>query len=99
MSRHILVIALPLVLDSRAGSRQHSNMTLLPIAPILLLPFILIFFIAVFPVWLAAMMILGAARAIVRRTVPDPTHPTRRRIERAFRWVATFGNRIDWETG
>ena len=34
-------------------------MTLLPVAPILLLPFIAIFFVVVFPIWLVAVAVLG----------------------------------------
>ena len=74
-------------------------MTLLPVAPLLLLPFILIFFVAVFPFWLIAILILLPVRAIARRVAPDPAQPTRARIEKTFRWIATFGGLIDWETG
>lgn len=65
---------------------------LLPIAPLLLLPFILIFFIAVFPVWLVAMIVLGALRALARKAAPN-AGPTRV-LERAFVWVKTFGGFI-----
>lgn len=67
---------------------------LLPIAPLLLLPFIIIFFIAVFPLWLVAMIVLGAARGIARMMFRDPAHGARLRVERAFRWVLTFGGLI-----
>ena len=72
--------------------------TLLPIAPLFLLPFILVFFIAVFPIWLVAMMILGAVRWLAR--LMSANHPATRGIERAFRWVMTFGGliHIDKET-
>ena len=42
------------------------QMALLPIAPILLMPFILIFFIIVFPVWLVAMAVLGILLGITK---------------------------------
>jgi hypothetical protein len=38
----------------------------LPIAPIVLLPFIILFFIIVFPLWLVAMAVLGALMWITR---------------------------------
>jgi hypothetical protein len=69
--------------------------TLLPIAPLFLLPFILVFFVAVFPIWLVAMMILGAVRWVARRL--SGTHPATRSIDRAFRWVMTFGGLIHLE--
>lgn len=72
-------------------------MTLLPVAPLLLLPFIIIFFIAVFPIWLVAILILLPTRAFVRRFAPNSSF--RASVEKAFRWVATFGGLIDWPTG
>ena len=39
---------------------------LLPIAPILLMPFIAIFFIIVFPLWLVATAVLGLLLLIVK---------------------------------
>jgi hypothetical protein len=71
-------------------------MTLLPIAPILLLPFILIFFVVVFPVWLVAMMVLGAIRLVLRLVLRRPGHPARARVEKAFQWVKSFGGLIDF---
>ena len=35
------------------------QMALLPIAPILLMPFILLFFVIVFPFWIVALAVLG----------------------------------------
>ncbi len=35
------------------------QIALLPIAPILLMPFIVLFFVIVFPIWLVAMAVLG----------------------------------------
>jgi hypothetical protein len=67
---------------------------LLPIAPLLLLPFIIIFFIAVFPLWLVAMILLGATRWIVRMMFRDAGHPARAGVEKSFRWVLTFGGLI-----
>ena len=72
-------------------------MTLLPVAPILLLPFIVIFFIAVFPVWLVAMIVLGSVRAVTHVVARNPENPARRRIDRAFHWVKSFGGLIHCE--
>ena len=43
-----------------------AQIALLPIAPILLLPFIALFFIIVFPLWLVAMAVLGILLGITR---------------------------------
>ena len=87
-------------MDETDGSSEHplicrhmiAAATLLPIAPLLLLPFIVVFFIAVFPPWLVALMLLGGARWVARRI--SRTHPATQMIERAFRWVMTFGGLI-----
>jgi hypothetical protein len=72
-------------------------MTLLPVAPILLMPFILIFFIAVFPLWLIAMIVLGLLRLIARAVFRQADHPLRRPIEKSFDWVKSFGGLIHYE--
>ena len=43
-----------------------AQIALLPIAPILLLPFIIVFFIVVFPLWLVAMAVLGILFGITK---------------------------------
>jgi hypothetical protein len=43
-----------------------AQIVLLPIAPIVLLPFIILFFIIVFPVWLVALAVLGTLLGIAR---------------------------------
>jgi hypothetical protein len=63
---------------------------LLPIAPILLLPFILIFFIVVFPFWAVGVILLGALRFIVRLAAGADS-PAATRVNAWFRWVLTFG--------
>lgn len=71
---------------------------LLPIAPILLLPFILVFFVVVVPIWGVALGVIGLVLVIMRglrwlaqrvgvHALDDPTDGVRR----AFRWVLTFG--------
>jgi hypothetical protein len=71
---------------------------LLPIAPILLLPFILIFFVVVVPIWGIALGVIGLVLVILRglrwltnrvglHMLDQPTESVRR----AFRWVLTFG--------
>ena len=64
---------------------------LLPIAPILLLPFILVFFIVVFPFWLIAMAVLWILRLLVRAVGGGPGGRWSDRVQIWFRWVLTFG--------
>jgi hypothetical protein len=71
---------------------------LIPIVPILLLPFILVFFVIVFPIWGLALGVLGFFLLIVRgldalgkRLGADAFDGAARGMERAFRWVLTFG--------
>lgn len=75
-----------------AAAAMH--MTLLPIAPLLLLPFALIFFVIVFPFWGVALGVLGllllilrGLNAATRGSLEGPTQS----VYRAFRWVLTFG--------
>jgi hypothetical protein len=63
---------------------------LLPIAPILLLPFILIFFIVVFPFWAIGVVVLWVIRSIVR-LIAGQESAAAVRVGRWFRWVLTFG--------
>lgn len=73
-------------------------MGLIPVVPILLLPFILVFFVIVFPIWGLALGVLGFFLLIVRgldavakRLGVDAFDSAARGMERAFRWVLTFG--------
>ena len=73
-----------------------AQIALLPIAPILLMPFILIFFIVVFPIWLVAMAVLGILLGLamgidailksmkVEARVSGP-------ISNAFHWTLSWG--------
>ena len=74
------------------------GMSLLPIVPILLLPFILIFFVVVFPIWGVALGVLGLMLLMIRgmdwiarsagsSALEGDVAETRR----VFRWVLTFG--------
>lgn len=72
--------------------------TLLPIAPILLLPFILVFFVVVFPLWLLALGVLGLLLVLLRGLAKlgelagtDALSTAANGVHRAFRWVLTFG--------
>ena len=72
--------------------------TLLPIVPILLLPFILVFFVAVFPLWLVSLGVLGLLLVILRGlgklgqlAGTDALTSAASQMHRAFRWVLTFG--------
>ncbi|MEO7086609.1 MAG: hypothetical protein ABI442_12770 [Gemmatimonadaceae bacterium] len=81
-----------------AGRMAQASMGLLPIVPILLLPFIIIFFVVVFPFWGIALGVLGLillamrglnwlAHRVGSNALDGATHG----IYRAFRWVLTFG--------
>jgi hypothetical protein len=71
---------------------------LLPIVPILLLPFIIIIFVIVFPLWLVALAVVGLLYVIVVGADKLALavnirfiSPAARAIRIAFRWVLTFG--------
>jgi hypothetical protein len=64
---------------------------LLPIAPLLLLPFILVFFIVVFPFWLIGVSVLWLIRTLVRAIGGGPEGRWAARVQVWFRWVLTFG--------
>jgi hypothetical protein len=75
-----------------AAAAMH--MTLLPIAPLILLPFAAIFFVIVFPFWGVALGILGLALLIVRglnALTRGSLDGAANSVYRAFRWVLTFG--------
>ena len=81
-----------------AGRLAQSSMGLLPIIPILLLPFILIFFVVVFPFWGVALGVLGLLLLIMRglnwlahKAGTSALDPATKGVYRAFRWVLTFG--------
>jgi hypothetical protein len=70
----------------------------LPIAPILLLPFIIIFFILVFPLWLVAIAALGVllllAKAIdflLRAAGATTGNPVASPLSAAFHWTLSWG--------
>ena len=69
---------------------------LLPIAPLLLLPFIVAFFIIVFPVWLVAIIVLVTVRAIAKLIFRRADHPAVVALDRAFLWVKSFGGLISF---
>jgi hypothetical protein len=64
---------------------------LLPIAPILLLPFILIFFVVVFPFWLIGIAVLWVLKLLVRLIGGGPGGRWSARVQIWFRWVLTCG--------
>ncbi len=70
----------------------------LPIAPIVLLPFIILFFIIVFPLWLVAMAVLGALMwitrgidALLRLMRATTGHPLSAPVSSAFHWTLSWG--------
>jgi hypothetical protein len=65
--------------------------SLLPIAPIVLLPFILIFFVVVFPFWLVGVAVLWVVYQLVRLVTGGAGSVPAKAVYRAFRWVLTFG--------
>ena len=74
------------------------GMGLLPIVPILLLPFILIVFVIVFPLWIVALGVVGlilglivGADQLARAMNIHSLAPAARGMRVAFRWVLTFG--------
>jgi hypothetical protein len=73
------------------------GMSLLPIIPILLLPFALVFFVVVFPIWGVALGVLGLLLLIVRgidaiaRSMGGSIEGTVSGVRKTFRWVLTFG--------
>jgi hypothetical protein len=75
-----------------AAAAMH--LTLLPIAPLILLPFALIFFVVVFPFWGVALGVLGLV-LLVLRGINALAHGSLDgavgSVHRAFRWVLTFG--------
>lgn len=77
---------------------MHLGMGLIPIVPILLLPFILVFFVIVFPVWGLALGVLGfflllirGVDALAKRLGVRVFSGAAQGTARAFRWVLTFG--------
>jgi hypothetical protein len=71
-----------------------THLSLLPIAPLILLPFAIIFFVVVFPFWGIALGVLGlflviikGLNAVTRGALSGAEHG----MSRAFRWVLTFG--------
>ncbi|HEY4131633.1 MAG TPA: hypothetical protein VGM50_13525 [Gemmatimonadaceae bacterium] len=81
-------------------SAAAAHLTLLPIAPLLLLPFMLILFVVVFPIWGIALGVLGLILLIVRglsfltRGALDGAATS---VHRALRWVLTFGGFVRLE--
>src|SRR5512142_35934 len=74
------------------------GMGLLPIAPILLLPVILVVFVIVFPLWVVGLAVMGLILVIVKGvdTLAQAAgtralSPAAVAMQRAFRWVLTFG--------
>jgi hypothetical protein len=71
-----------------------AQLSLLPIAPLILLPFALVFFVVVFPIWGVALGLLGLVLLILRGlnfVARGALSEVVARVHRAFRWVLTFG--------
>jgi len=73
-----------------------AQIVLLPIAPIVLLPFIILFFIIVFPLWLVALAVLGTLLGIARGIdaalrAMRVDRPISGPISNAFHWTLSWG--------
>lgn len=73
-----------------------------PIAPIIFLPFILVFFVIVFPIWGASLIVLGIVLGILKGLSAalgaagvHGLEPVVKGVQRAMRWVLTFGGFTD----
>ena len=67
---------------------------LLPIVPLLLLPFAIVFFVVVFPFWAVGVALLWLIMQAVRgmnRLAKGSMSGAEASITKAFRWVLTFG--------
>jgi hypothetical protein len=70
----------------------------IPIAPLIFLPFILIAFVVVFPIWVLALAVVGLLLllaialdfVLVRLRLAERARLSPP-LRRAFRWVITFG--------
>ena len=85
-------------LVASASAQMTTVQAGVPIIPILLLPFILVFFVVVFPLWGVSLGVLWLLASIARGLAKlanlagveafDGLAPS---LQRAFRWVLTFG--------
>ena len=67
---------------------------LLPIIPLLLLPFAAVFFIVVFPIWAVAVGLLWLVLMLIRglnKLAKGGMSGAEASMTKAFRWVLTFG--------
>jgi hypothetical protein len=70
----------------------------LPVAPIILMPFIVLFFIVVFPLWVVAIAVLGALmgitrglEAVLRAARVKIDKPISGPVSNAFHWTLSWG--------
>ncbi len=71
-----------------------THLSLLPIAPLLLLPFAIVFFVVVFPLWGVGLGVLGLILVILRglsKLTGGALDGPATAVHKAFRWVLTFG--------
>jgi hypothetical protein len=70
------------------------QVALLPIAPILLLPFIIVFFVLVFPLWFVAVAVLGVLVGVsrgVEAVLRVAGRPLSGPVGNAFHWTLSWG--------
>ena len=71
-----------------------THLSLLPIAPLLLMPFAIVFFVIVFPLWGVGLGVLGLILVILRglsKVTGGALDGPAIAVHKAFRWVLTFG--------
>ena len=71
-----------------------THLSLLPIAPLLLMPFAIVFFVIVFPLWGVGLGVLGLILVILRglsKLTGGALDGSANAVHKAFRWVLTFG--------
>ena len=77
-------------------ARGRIQLALIPVAPILLLPFIIVGFVIGFPLWVISLAVLGILRLIAwpidkGLAAAGKTFQFGPYLRRAFNWVKTFG--------
>lgn len=73
-------------------ARGRIQLALIPVAPILLLPFIIVGFVIGFPLWIVSLAVLGVARGaawLIDSALGAAT--LKPSVDHAFQWVLTFG--------
>ena len=73
-------------------ARGRIQLALIPVAPILLLPFIIVGFVIGLPLWVISLAVLSIARGVtwvIDKALGAPK--LKPPVDYAFQWVLTFG--------